>query len=217
MKPDDLQGFIVDEDKNYKELIEDYLGKNNVLDMQNRDQQMVAVSKAVSEIPWGMGRTIEEVLVTKGIGTCTGKHRVLEQCFKFLEIPYIPVVCTFHWGEQDLLLPQHLRAIINEGPEWSHGHNFVQSTKLSGEKIDIDISWDPAIAHLGFITTNDWDGEKDLIAVKNVIGRWDNVSMGEMKVKLIEEFITPEQRERRKRFLDAALKWTAEERKKQGS
>jgi len=160
----------------------------------------------VGEIPWGMGRTVNEVLVSKGVGTCTGKHRVLQQCFDILNIPYQPVVCTFKWGEQGIEYPKNLQKILNEGEEWDHGHNFVRAKNLGGRWIDIDVNWDSHMKQFGFIIANDWDGKSNLVAVKNIIERWDGVDIGEMKVQLIKS-LSSKQRERRKKFLNGFIDW----------
>jgi hypothetical protein len=208
----DLQGFIT-ENKDSNILINSFLEKHNILNILNRDEQMVAISKVVAEIPWGFGRTIEEVLVSKKVGTCTGKHRVLEKCFSFLNIPHQSVVCTFKWGDQDIKYPSKLQEILNEGKEWSHGHNFVRVEKSNGEKIDVDINWDSHMKKYGFITAESWNGKSDLVAVKKIVDRWDGVSIGEMKIKLIES-LSEKQRERRYKFLNGLFEWISSTRLK---
>jgi len=205
-KTNDLQGFI-NTNKNTKQLTVSFLEQHNILKIKDKNEQLVAVVKAVGEIPWGMGRTIEEVLTTKKVGTCTGKHRVLQECLKELDIEYKPVVCTFKWSQQDIVYPKGLQAILDQGEEWKHGHNFVKVKKPSdGKWIDIDINWDSPLAEFGFITAINWNGESNLVAVKKVAQRWDDVDIGNMKVKLIESLST-DQRKRRKRFLDGFVKW----------
>jgi len=202
----DLKGFIV-KDSGSNELITTFLQQNKILDIPNRDKQMVALAKAVAEIPWGMGRTIEEVLVSKGVGTCTGKHRVLQACFEMIHIPCQTVVCTFKWSEQAIDYPANLKKILTEGEEWKHGHNFVRVQRLDNEWLDLDVNWNSALAQVGFITVENWDGKSDLIAVKHVIDRWDGVKIGEMKVQLVES-LSEEQRRRRKEFLNGLIEWT---------
>lgn len=204
----DLQGFINIEGSDSEKLIVSFLQENQLLDISNKDEQLVAIAKAVAEIPWGMGRTIEEVLVSKKVGTCTGKHRVLQACFDSVDIPYEPVVCTFKWSEQSINYPEHLQKILEAGEEWAHGHNFVRVQKSSGQWFDLDVNWDSSLAKMGFITVENWDGLSDLVAVKNIIDRWDNQEIGEMKVWLIEA-LPDRQRERRKAFLAGLVEWTA--------
>ena len=120
--------------------IRTYLEKNGIYGL-GKDEQLLKVAQSVAAIPWGEGRTIEEVLSTKNVGTCTGKHVVLQACFDELGITYNSVVCTFRWGDQRIQYPEHLKSILAEG-EWEHGHNFVQISGKDGNVIDLDITWD---------------------------------------------------------------------------
>ena len=164
-------------------------------------QQLIVVTKAVAEIPWGEGRTIQDV-VEKGVGTCTGKHKFLQACYDQLGIKYEPVVVTFKWNQQCINFPDDLQAILDEG-EWDHGHNFVHLN--SG--IDVDITWNPALAEYGFKTLpEDWDGKTSFVGVENIVKRWDNAKIDEMKAQLIGS-LDEETRERRERFLHGFIKW----------
>ncbi len=203
----DLQGFVA-QSEDTSELIDSFLQKHLIFNFSNRDEQLVALAKAVAEIPWGMGRTVQEVLVSKGVGTCTGKHRVLQNCFEVLNIPYETVVCIFKWSDQGIEYPASLKKNLDEGEEWKHGHNFVRAQKLDGQWFDLDINWDFALGKAGFITAENWDGQSDLVAVKNSIDRWDGAKIGEMKIQLIE-FLSDDQRRRREEFLDGLIEWTA--------
>lgn len=168
---------------------------------------MTEVAIMVSQIPWGEGRTVEEVLSTKKVGTCTGKHLVLQACLDELGIKYAQVVCTFRWGDQPIRYPESLRRILNEG-EWEHGHNFVQIER-NGSKVDLDITWNPELAQYGFLSLpSDWNGETSFVGVTNIIRRWDGADIGTMKKKLIES-LDPATRERRERFLKTFIAWVA--------
>src|SRR3989338_4671585 len=132
---------------------------------------------AVAKIPWGEGRTIEEVLAIKKVGTCTGKHLVLQACLDALGIPYTPVVCTFRWGDQPIEYPERLKKMLKEG-EWEHGHNFVTIPIGNSKHIDVDVTWDPALEDFGFLSfPKDWDGKTPFIGVKNIIERWEGVDV----------------------------------------
>lgn len=133
-----------------KTLIQDFLQKHGSVNERDRER-LTDLIQAVARIPWGDGRTIEEVLRTKKVGTCTGKHLVLAACFDFLGIPHRTTVCTFHWSNQRLPLPDDLQAILEEG-EWEHGHNFLQIQNANGQWIDVDITWDPPLKPHDFRT-----------------------------------------------------------------
>lgn len=165
---------------------------------------LVAVAKEVAAIPWGEARTAEEVEKLHK-GTCTGKHLLLEKRLKEAGILCRPVVCTFRWGDQKLQLPEDLEAILREG-EWLHGHNFLQVKNSEGTWIDLDVTWDPALAKYGFRTLpENWDGETSFVGLTSET-RWDGVSMVEKKADLINA-LDPRKKERRERFLKGFIPW----------
>ncbi len=177
----------------------------------SQDERLRSVTCDVAKIPWGEGRTIDDVLKTKGVGTCTGKHLVLQSCFEQLGIPYRITVCTFHWSAQKLPLPKELTMILEEG-EWEHGHNFLQIQNDDGKWIDVDITWDPFLKPHGFRTfPENWDGKTSFVGLHPLIHRWDNADP-DMKQEWIKA-LTPEMRERRERFLHGFFGWIASLRK----
>ncbi len=185
--------------------IKNYLKSNGILGL-NKEKQSIEVVKLVSEISWGKGRTIEEVLSTKKVGTCTGKHLVLQACFDELGIEYRPVVCTFRWEEQSIKYPENLKSILQEG-SWEHGHNFVQIKKKEGSFIDVDLTWNLKLKPYGFKTfPENWDGKTSFIGIDNIIKRWGDTDLLSMKKELIE-LLSPEIRDRREHFLNEFIKW----------
>lgn len=190
---------------NAKIAIKNFLAKNQIYKLSKKEQ-LTAVVKLTAEIPWGEGRNINEVLETKKVGTCTGKHLVLQACFDELGIEYRPVVCTFRWGDQAVKYPENLKSILKEG-EWEHAHNFVQIKKERGKYMDIDITWNSRLASYGFRTfPRNWDGESAFIGINNIIRRWDGVD-AESKKKEITDSLPMELKERRARFLSEFIKW----------
>jgi len=183
-------------------VINDFIDKLEIDALEARDK-LIRVTQAVADIPWGEGRTIEDVF-TLGVGTCTGKHKVLQACYDKLGVDYQPVVCTFRWKEQPIQYPQELKDMLAEG-EWDHGHNFVRLA----DGTDVDITWDGKLAKYGFKTLpEDWDGKSSFIGVDNIIQRWDGVSIDEMKARLIGN-LDIKTKERREAFLHAFIEWVA--------
>lgn len=188
-----------------KEAIRAYLKSNRIFDLAG-EKQLIEVVQLVAGIPWGEGRTIQEVLITKKVGTCTGKHLVLQACFDELGINYRPVICTFFWGEQKIRYPENLRTILSEG-EWEHGHNFVQIKKEGGDYMDVDITWNPKLKLYGFRTfPENWDGKSSFIGLDKIHRRWNGVDMESKKKELIES-LELKLRERRELFLREFIKW----------
>ncbi len=170
--------------------------------------QFIKLVQAVANIPWGEGRTLEEVLKTKHVGTCTGKHLVLAECCDALGIPYRTVVCTFRWSEQGLALPDDLQAILREG-EWNHGHNFLQIQSSTKEWTDLDITWDPSLRSFGFLSLpKDWDGETSFVGLRRIVERTDGADISVKKQWL--QSMTPDMQKRRERFLAGFFAWVKE-------
>jgi len=185
-------------------VIQSFLREKGIPELKGSDQ-IIRLAHAVSTIPWGEARTIDEVL-TKNIGTCTGKHLVLQACFDELGIEFQPVVCTFRWGEQGIRFPTHLQEILDEG-EWAHGHNFVQIRGGTGEWIDLDITWDPPLEPYGFSAlSGNWDGQTSFVGLRSVDNRWDGISIAEKKSELIDS-LSPKLKERHERFLKEFTQW----------
>lgn len=186
------------------EKIRNFLGSIGVHDGADRTHVLELV-QSVARIPWGEGRTIEEVLETKHVGTCTGKHLLLSTCFDVLKVPYRVTVCTFRWSEQGITLPKHLSEILKEG-EWLHGHNFLQIQSSSGEWIDLDVTWDPALDRYGFQTfPENWKGETSFLGVRNIHERLDGADTSKKNDWL--SALSPEMQERRGRFLKEFFAW----------
>jgi arylamine N-acetyltransferase len=187
-------------------LIRGFLSTHGALNGTQRES-LLSVIQAVAHTPWGEGRTVEEVLSTKRVGTCTGKHLVLSACLEALGLPHRTTVCTFHWSEQSIALPKELRGILKES-EWVHGHNFLQVQNATGHWVDVDVTWDPPLKPYGFRTfPEDWDGETSFIGLSRLIERFDDAQI-EMKKKWIAS-LTEEQQERRERFLRKFFSWIA--------
>ncbi|MFH1126322.1 MAG: hypothetical protein V1703_04290 [Candidatus Altiarchaeota archaeon] len=190
---------------NVKKAVRDYLKASGVQHL-DKPKQLIAIVESVARIPWGDGRTIEEVLTTKKVGTCMGKHMLLEACLKEFKIGCKQVVCTFRWGDQSIRYPENLKAILKEG-EWEHGHNFLQIQNTDGDYIDVDVTWNPKMKPYGFRTfPENWGGRTRYVGVDNMIRRWDTIDVTDMKKHLIESLNT-EVKLRRERFIAGFIKW----------
>jgi hypothetical protein len=187
-----------------QDLIHDFLRSKGIPKLKP-GMKTIETVKSVAEIPWGEGRTIEDVLLTKKVGTCTGKHLVLQACLDVLGVEYRPVVCTFHWGDQQIKYPDGLKAIL-KGGEWEHGHNFVQ-IRIDGKFLDVDVTWNSKLKSYGFKTfPTDWDGRQPILGMDYMHQRWDGADIKNMKNELIER-LNPETKKRREQFLKGFIKW----------
>jgi len=198
-----VQDYIKREDPHTDDYVEEFLKKYKINKISPK-KGFVKLVKIISEIPWGEGRTIEDILKTKKIGTCTGKHLLLQACLEKLGIKSKQVVCIFRWSEQDIDLPTNLIKILQEG-EWNHGHNFL-NVEIDGNYIDIDVTWNSKLKKYGFLTLpSNWDGNSSFVGLK-FKKRFDDTDMNKMKIELINS-LTPEQQERRHKFVKELAKW----------
>ncbi|MFH1590763.1 MAG: hypothetical protein ABIC95_02440 [archaeon] len=201
MEPEkDVAHFVKQDRKESKGLVKSFLEERGILGLDKRAAFLRTV-QLVSAIPWGEARMIEEVLVSKQVGTCVGKHMVLKTAFDILDIPCTETVCTFQWIDQPIQYPSDVNKILAEGA-WDHGHNF-----LVVDGVDVDITWNPELKPFGFTTLpEEWDGKTSVLGVK-IKERWDDVEdMKAKKLKLVES-LSDEQRKRRARFLEAFIAW----------
>lgn len=202
---EDIKDFLIIEEDIYdNNHIRKFLNDNKLYNI-NRKDQIVKTARLVSQIPYGKGRSIEDVLVTKKVGVCTGKHLVLESCYKNLGIECSQVVCTYYWGEQGLNYPKYLQSILDQG-EYEQTHNFLKLRNHLENIIEIDITWNPKLSKYGFkVLPDSWDGETSFYALK-INKRYDNIELKSTKINLIK-LLSPELRERRMEFLDKLFEW----------
>ncbi len=197
-----------------QQLVASFLARNGVADADPQIA-LVELAHAVAAIPWGEARTIKDVM-EKGVGTCRGKHRVFLEACAQLGIEARPVVCTFHWAEQEIQYPPELKAFLQDH-HWPQNHTFAQvkvprsfKPKAKSEVgwIDVDLTWDPPLSAYGFWTfPEDWDGEHSFHAVK-FLERWDGVDI-QSKVDELVNTLTPEQQQAQEHFLKEFIAWVA--------
>lgn len=183
-----------------------FLKERGILGLEG-DSLLVSVVQSVAAIPFGEGRSVEDVLKTKRVGTCTGKHLLLAACLDELGFRCRPVVCAFRWGDQKIAYPENLRSILGEG-EWEHGHNFLQ-VLVDGSYVDVDVTWNPHLKPYGFRTFPlDWDGRTPFVGLDKMLWRRDGVDVGVMKEHIVDS-LGPLEKRRRARFLKAFFAWTS--------
>ena len=187
-----------------RDLIKSFLADHGIKRVNER-AALKKLVQAVSAIPWGEGRTIEDVLQSEKVGTCTGKHLVLEAGLQELGIACRSVVCTFRWQDQEIRFPQRLKDILTKHT-WLHAHNFIQVQNSSAEWIDVDVTWDGDLRRHGFrVLPSDWDGEHPFVGLI-ILERWDGIDMHSKKDELLH-MLTDDQRHAREQFLRGFIAW----------
>ena len=200
----DISDFLKEENNSTTTYIDNFLQENGILEL-NKEDQIRETAKLIAKFPRWEGRTIEELLITKCFGTCTAKHLALQACYDKLEIKCHQVMSTFRREDQGIIFPEKLQKILDEGGR-DHGHNFIQVEKDTGEKIDVDITWNSKLKEYGFKTfPENWDWSSSFVGAK-INQRRDECDMKKKKIELIES-LSPEIRERREYFLKLFIDW----------
>lgn len=182
--------------------VADFLEQNGI---RTPDQFLELVHR-VAAIPWGEARTVEDV-IRMNMGTCTGKHLLLQECLRMIGIPVRSVVCTFRWEHQGLQLPATLRESLTLC-SWKHGHNFVQ-VRNGDTWIDLDVTWDAPLVSYGFrALPAEWDGTTSFVGLSSIERRWEDIDIADMKEQLMAA-LTPQQKAAREEFLHAFIQWIA--------
>jgi len=66
--------------------LKNFLYKLQLADLP-RKKQIITLAKTISQIPWGAARTTEDV-PSQNKGTCTGKHKLLQDSLTVLDSFY---------------------------------------------------------------------------------------------------------------------------------
>lgn len=189
-----------------KALVSSSLAEHHI-NASEPDIALIELAHAVAAIPWGEGNTITDVLKERGTGTCTGKHRVMLEGLRQLNIEAQPVMCTFHWQEQEIAYPRELRDFLDEH-HWPHAHTFLQAKNSDDIWIDVDVTWDPPLKPYGFWTfPEDWDGEQSFHGLK-MLERWDGADIAAKQDEL-QALLSPEQQRARDHFRGLFISWVA--------
>ena len=89
-----------------------------------------------------------EAIVEEWQGTCSGKHYLLADIFRELELETTVVMCTHRFtGENTGHFPQELRALVAEGPV-PDVHTYLRVRTPEGWRV-VDATWPSSAEHLG--------------------------------------------------------------------
>ena len=152
-------------------------------------------------------RDPEEVLLV-GKGSCSGKHYLLGELFRRLDLPVRNMVCTHRYNESPLPFPDDMQEVLRRN-EIVDVHDYLQ-IKCDGDWIDIDATWELGLREFGFPVTEEWDGRTSMVL--SVVAEEHSVVEGD-PARAKEEMLaklSPRQRALRKQFLEALSRWVLE-------
>lgn len=125
-------------------------------------KEIVELFEKVQRVPYFLLRHRDSrKLFSLNKGCCAEKVVWLGNKFKSLGLPVRYFLIEFKW--EDLPIPDEVLDLKGKGPDY----HLAMKTKIDGNWIWIDPTWDPALGKLGFPITEGWDGKNDtLLAVK---------------------------------------------------
>jgi len=169
----------------------------------------IALFERVRDIPFAYpaSRDPEEVL-RAWQGSCSGKHYLLGELFRRLELRVRNMMCRHQFNESPLPFPEHMQAMLRKD-EIVDVHDYLQ-VEIDGHWADVDATWERQLREFGFPVCEDWDGHSSMLL--SVVPEEHTVAdrdPARVKEELLAK-LTPRQRALRKRFLEALGQWVRE-------
>jgi hypothetical protein len=166
----------------------------------------IALFEHVREIPYVYPASRDPVEVLREWrGSCSGKHYLLGELFRLLDLPVRHMICTHRFNESPLVFPPPMQQMLEKN-QIVDLHDYLQ-IEVDGVWIDVDATWERGLREFGFPVNEDWDGCHPMLL--SVVP--EDVSVAERDPERLKEELlsklTPRQRMLRKQFLDALNGW----------
>jgi hypothetical protein len=167
------------------------------------------VFEKVRDIPYVFPASRDPVEVLRAnAGSCSGKHYLLGEMFRFLGLPVRHMICTHRFNESAIGFPESMQALLRKN-EIVDLHDYLQ-VEVDGAWIDVDATWPKGLREFGFPVNEEWDGRRSMLL--SVVP--DDHEVAEKDAERLKEELlsklTPRQRMLRKQFLAALSDWVAE-------
>ena len=172
---------------------------------------LVTIYHAVRNIPYGaIGQRDPRAVLERGVGSCSGKHLLLQELLRRLGHEADVVTIFTHFNE---LVPDHdgyppaLRELVRDAvvPDF---HHFVRA-RQNGRWLRLDATWHDALAPYGFPVNADWSGEGDTwLAARSLREYPPTDDLVALKQRLLSE-LSPEELALRARFFELLTAWIA--------
>ncbi len=171
--------------------------------------RFISVFQKIRDIPYGStGAREPEVIVRNNLGSCSGKHILLDHLFIKLGLQSKIMTCLHHF---DLALPtgidypQRLQEIIRDHRVLDF-HHFIK-LKVDGEWFNVDVTWDSPLNAYEFPVNLHWKGRgHTTIAVQPIKFYPETENIIALKEQLIRELPSKERRIRAE-FLELLTEW----------
>jgi hypothetical protein len=141
-------------------------------------------------------------------GSCSGKHYLLGELYRVLNLPARHIICTHRFNESPIAFPPEMQEILRKN-EILDLHDYLQIA-VDGNWVDVDATWEAGLRAFGFPVNEDWDGKAPMVL--SVVPEELTVveSDPERQKETMLSKLTPRQRTLRKQFLEALNGWVQE-------
>ncbi len=181
-------------------------------------EALVRVFEKVRDIPYGStGERNPRHILQANIGSCSGKHILLNNLFRALGFESKVLTCLHHFNEalpSGNTCPPRLREMMRNYKIIDF-HHFIKLQNRD-KRLDVDATWDALLKDYGFPVNLDWDGESDTtIAVKPITFYPETEDIAGLKKRLIAE-LSPKDRKIRREFMRLLTDWLRQIRSRAG-
>ena len=169
----------------------------------------IAVFERVRDIPYQYPAERDPRAVLHiGRGSCSGKHYLLGEMFRGLNLQVRNMICTHRFNESPLPFPEEMQALLLKN-EIVDLHDYLQ-VSVDGNWIDVDATWELGLREFGFPVTDEWDGRSSMLLTVNPDEQTTvQGDPGKAKEEMLSK-LTNRQRQLRKQFLEALAQWVNE-------
>jgi len=169
----------------------------------------ICVFEKVRDIPYGStGERNPENIVVEKLGSCSGKHILLNNLFQLLGFESKVLTCSHYFN--DALpscneYPEPLQEIL-QNYRVIDFHHFIK-LKKGNKWLNVDATWDAPLKDYGFPVNMIWKGDAStIIAVHPVTFYPETNNIIGLKKKLIAK-LSPQDREIRTEFMRLLTNW----------
>ena len=171
--------------------------------------RFICAFQKIRDIPYGStGEREPEIIVNNNLGSCSGKHILLNHLFIKLGLQSKIMTCLHHFDQAlptGNKYPRRLQEIIRDHRVIDF-HHFIK-LKVDQEWFNVDATWDSPLNAYGFPVNLDWQGKgQTTIAVQPIKFYPETDNIIALKEKLISE-LPPKERSIRAEFLELLTKW----------
>jgi transglutaminase-like putative cysteine protease len=169
----------------------------------------ITLFERVRDIPYVYPASRDPIEVLQsGRGSCSGKHYLLGEMFRLLDLPVRHMICTHRFNESPLVFPGPMQEMLRKN-EIVDLHDYLQ-IGVDGTWLEIDATWQRPLREFGFPVNEDWDGTSAMVLSVAP----DDFAVAERDPERLKEELlsklTPRQRTLRKQFLEALNGWVQE-------